>query len=175
MRITIELEQTDIACASENDFQALSFILQTYAKIVQTQLPAKHLAGIEEMARAWMDSKLNCKNESGKESAGNKTETSVPEQTEGNTEKNNQETKTSENPQPAENTSSENEPKPSANGKPVDREKICKQIQNIVSEKGVGKKVKEILIGYGVSLGEDMLKRTPDDKLSELLEKVKVL
>ena len=143
MTITITLDHSDIACTDENDFQALCFILQTYAKITRAQLPTSHLSKIDKMAHDWADKKLE------------------------NVEK----TSSNEDPKPAENSPEAKTPpvEDSINRKGIEAE--IKQIATAGKEKGVSKKIKEFIHDYGV----EKLSDVPNEKIQELLEKVKAL
>ncbi len=145
MTITITLDHADIAGTDENDFQALCFILQTYAKITRAQLPTSHLSKIDKMAHDWADKKLE------------------------NVEK----TSSNEDPKPAENqqeTKTDSPPvEDSINRKSIEAE--IKQIATAGKEKGVSKKIKEFIHDYGV----EKLSDVPNEKIQELLEKVKAL
>ena len=162
MKIIVELEQTDIACADENDFRALCFILQTYAKIVQTRLPDKHLADIDDMAHAWAEKKLNRKPASTKEATESEVETTAEIKNDVlATEK----TETSSNAT-TDLTDAE---------KSEIREKIETELKQITFEskgKNLSSELKSILRNdYGVKKLSDL----SDDKAQEILARMKKL
>ena len=144
MTITITLDHSDIVGTESREFESLFIILQAYAKMTKgpMTMPPNSLS--------------NALNDAAKKSVEEKVTVSKTEL---------QQTATNENTSEPPKNSVENS---------IDRKSVETEIKQIAlngKEKGLSKKIKELIQGYGF----EKLSEVPDKKILELLEKVRAL